>query len=207
MTINFNTFYQPPKLTPAVLAAALGACSTETVHLNSERIESRFGNYGIEVLASEAGFRRSSLYSADKGFRTCRTYAVARFTDKPHLSYTPEHAKVLAGNSLGEVFKANDWKIHKQTLHIGSLQLGSVISGVGKLMRLSSTQILALHVYQLLLAKDNQVFEYATIAETHHPDYLREPELLSIYPYDDSGSLSAESLSNILKIVAADNAV
>lgn len=206
LTVNFNTFYQPPKLTPAVLAAALSACATETVHLNSERIEKRFGSYGIEVLASEAGLRRSSLYSADKGFRTCRTYAVVRFTDKPHTSYRPEHAKVLAGNSLGEVFKANSWKIHKQTLHIGSLNLEPANSGVSKLMRLSTPRRLALHVYQLLLAKDNQIFEYATIAEAHHPDYLPESELLTIYPYDDSESLSKDSLSNILKIIAADNA-
>lgn len=205
LTVNFNTFYQPPKLTPTVLAAALSACATETVHLNSERIETRFGSYGIEVLASEAGLRRSSLYSADRGVRTCRTYAVVRFTEKPHTSFCPEHAKVLAGNSLGEVFKAHGWSVYKQTLHIGSLDPGMSNTGVNRLMRLSTSRIIALHVYQLLLAKDNQVFEYATIAEAHHPDYLPESELLTIYPYDDSESLSAESLSNILDIVTADN--
>ena len=35
---------------PSVLAAMLSACATESVILNSERIEQRFGSYGIEVL-------------------------------------------------------------------------------------------------------------------------------------------------------------
>ena len=61
------------RLAPTVLAAALSACATETVLLNSERVEQRFGNYGIDVLASEAGLRRSSLYSVEKDGRICRT--------------------------------------------------------------------------------------------------------------------------------------
>ena len=50
-------------LPPSVLAAVLSACATESVILNSERIEQHFGSYGIEVLASEAGLRRSNLFS------------------------------------------------------------------------------------------------------------------------------------------------
>lgn len=184
-------------LTPAVLAAALSACATETVVLNSERIERRFGSYGIDVLASEAGLRRSSLYSASGESRTCRTYSVVRFTDEPDSSYSPEHTKVLAGNSLGAVFKANGWRIHKQTLHIGSLDIGEENSSIAELMELTGNRSLALHIYQLLLAKGDHIFEYATIVEAHHPDYLSESDLLGIYQYTESESLSAAYLAEV----------
>ncbi len=187
------------KLAPAVLAAALSACATETVLLNSERIEQRFGSYGIDVLASEAGLRRSSLYSAEDGIKVCRTYAVVRFTDEPDTSINTEHAKVLAGNSLGAVFKANGWNIHKQTLHIGTIIVDD--GDVLELMSLDGPQSLALHVYQLLLARGNRIFEYATIVEVHHPDYLAVPELLTIYSYDESESLRSESLRELKKLV------
>jgi len=46
---NFEDIYRSHKLAPAVLAAALSACATETVLLNSQRIERQFGSYGIEI--------------------------------------------------------------------------------------------------------------------------------------------------------------
>ena len=189
------------KLAPTVLAAALSACATETVLLNSERVEQRFGNYGIDVLASEAGLRRSSLYSVEKDGRICRTYAVVRFTDNPDLSDGLEHARVLAGNSLGEVFKAEGWSIHKQTLHIGSLVVGDKHSGISELMKISDGRNLALHVYQLLLVRRDEIFEYATIIEAHHPDYLQESDLLETYPYENSGALTAADLASIATLI------
>lgn len=196
-----DKFSRNRKLTPAVLAAALGASATETVLLNSERIQQRFGTYGIDVLASEAGLRRSSLYSAGDGERICRTYAVVRFTDQPDTSYSPEHAHVLAGNSLGEIFKANDWAIHKQTLHIGSFDITHPDSDLGLLMKIDGSRPLALHIYQLLLARGDQVFEYATIIEAHHPAYLSQADLLDIYHYVNSETLSAQSISELIAII------
>ena len=190
-------------LTPAVMAAALSACAAETVLLNSERIEQQFGSYDIDVLASEAGLRRSSLYSVQNGERICRTYAVVRFTDNPDTSYSPEHAKVMAGNSLGEVFKANAWAIHKQTLHLGSFDIDAPESEISRLMQFGEKRTLALHIYQLILAKDEQVFEYATIIEAHHPDYLAQSNLLDIYHYDDSESLTTRSLADLIALISA----
>ena len=201
----FEIISRNRSLTPAVLAAALSACATETVLLNSERIEQQFGSYGIDVLASEAGLRRSSLCSVHNSDRICRTYAVVRFTDNPDTSYRPEHAKVMAGNSLGEVFKANGWAIHKQTLHIGSFEIDEPGSEVSQLMKLGEKRTLALHIYQLLLAKDDQVFEYATIVEAHHPDYLTQSNLLDIYHYDDSESLTTRSLADLIALISSDS--
>jgi hypothetical protein len=197
----FEDIYRSHKLTPAVLAAALSACATETVLLNSERIERQFGSYGIDVLASEAGLRRSSLYSIEQNERACRTYAIVSFKEDQDSSYGPEHAKVLAGNSLGEVFKANGWSMHKQTLHIGSFTSDRSATEISQLMQLAGNRTLALHVYQLLLAKDEQIFEYATIVEAHHPDYLTQSNLLDTYHYDDSESLSEKSLADLIDLL------
>ena len=197
----FDDMKRRHKLAPAMLAAALSACATETVLLNSERIEQQFGSYGIDVLASEAGLRRSSLYSLEGNERICRTYAIVSFTEDLDSSYGPEHSKVLAGNSLGEVFKANGWSLHKQTLHIGSFKIDQPASQISQLMQLVEARTLALHVYQLLLAKDEQIIEYAMIAEAHHPDYLTQSDLLDIYHYDDSESLSEESLAELIDIL------
>ena len=177
------------KLPPTVLAAVISACAAEPVLLNSERIEKRFGSYGVDVLASGAGFRRSSLFSAHDGQHICRTYAVARFADQLDEYYGDEHAKVLAGNSIGAVFKSHDWNIHKQTLHIGSLDLLPENPGISDLMQIATPCRLAVHVYQLLLVRDTQVFEYATILEAHHPDYLSEDDLYELYEYDTKNTL------------------
>ena len=202
MSDYFESFSRSRKIAPAVLAAALSACATETVLLNSERIERQFGSYGIDVLASEAGVRRSSLYSLSEDGQTCRTYAVVRFTKELDSSYGPLHAKVLAGNSLGKVFKENGWSIHKQTLHIGEFVVAESATDIIQLMQLADDQTLALHVYQLLLAKDERVFEYATIIEAHHPDYLSRDDLLDIYHYDESDALSAESISALITLLS-----
>ena len=203
MLSYFDDISRRARLTPAVLAAALSACATETVLLNSERIERRFGSYGIDVLASEAGLRRSSLYSVENGEHVCRTYAIVRFTENPDTSIGAEHAKVLAGNSLGEVFRSNGWNIHKQTMHIGSFDVAADDTDVGRLMRLDADATLGLHVYQLLLARSGRIFEYATIIEAHHPDYLGEQQLLEIYPYDESESLGDDGLRELHSLMRA----
>ncbi len=199
----FEDFSSQRKLSPNVLAAALSACATETLLLNSERIEQRFGSYGVDVLASEAGLRRSSLYSIEDEQRICRTYSIVRFTDHPDNSYGYEHKKVLAGNSLGQVFRSHGWSLHKQTLHIGSFQIDAATSEVGVLMQLHDVQSLALHVYQLLLVKNTRIFEYAMIIEAHHPDHLSPSDLLNIYHYDDSESLSADALLKLTTLLRA----
>ncbi len=192
---------RPTTLPPAVLAVMQNACETEPALLNSERIQQRFGSYGIEVLTSEDGLRRSSLYSRDDDRLVCRTYAVVRFAEQPHDGYSEEHAKVLAGNSIGAVFRSHGWDIHKQTIYIGSLSLPARGTRIGQLMGVDSEEELALHVYQLLLARDDQVFEYATIVEMHHPEYLSESDVLDLYEYDRSTGLSAPVVSDLVHLV------
>lgn len=188
---------------PRILAAALSACATESVKLNSERIEQRFGSYGIEVLASEAGMRRTSLFSYDGDSSTCRTYAVVRFAEQLDDRYGPEHSRVLAGDSIGAIFKENGWDIFKRTLHVGRARLPNRTTDVGRLMRLSGAHDLALHVYQLDLVKDEHAFEYATIMEAHHPEYLSARNLAELYDFEPTDQLAQQDLAALQDLLLA----
>jgi len=189
------------RLPPVVLAAVLSACATESVLLNSERIQQKFGSYGIDVLASEAGLRRSSLYSLEDGVQTCRTYAVVSFADHLDERYRAEHAEVLAGNSIGATFRSHGWNLHKQTMHIGTLGLPAEDNAVSALMRIGGGHEIAMHVYQLLLVKDDQVFDYAMILEAHHPYYLSISDLHSLYEYDTTNALSTGEARELASLI------
>jgi len=192
------------KLPPVVLAAVLSACATEPVLLNSERIQRKFGSYGIDVLASEAGLRRSSLYSRNGGIQTCRTYAVVRFADQLDERYGEEHAEVLSGNSIGATFRSHGWNLHKQTMHIGSLELPDEPHSIAALMHVDDPQAIALHVYQLLLVRDEQVFDYAMIMEVHHPDYLSTTDLHALYEYDTTNAIGPDEADQLAALVLGD---
>jgi hypothetical protein len=169
---------------PFVLAAALSACSLQPELLNSERIEQRFGSYGIEIIEQKATLRRSNLYSSNDGVHICRTYAVVKFVGSAATDISGAHEKVLAGESIGTTFKTVGWQINKRTLYMGVLQLNDPNHAIAKLMHLESSTDLALHAYQLVLERETQSFHYATIIEVHHPDYLTENELLELYSTD-----------------------
>lgn len=188
------------KVPMSVVAAALSACAIEPEHLNSERIEDQFGSYGIEVLSSEPGLRRSALYSNESGSHTCRTYAVVRFVEKPDAIIGSEHAQILAGNSIGAIFKANGWAIHKETLHIGAVGVDIDDNHLASLMRLVQAREVAVHVYRLLLQKAGQAIDYATIIELHHPDYLRELDLRDMYPLDAGSALAPQQINELLAL-------
>lgn len=188
---------------PSVLAAVLSACATESVILNSERIEKRFGSYGIDVLASEAGLRRSSLFSLDGDTATCRTYAVVEFVEEPDDRYDDAHARILAGDSIGATFKESGWNIQKHTLYIGTIRLPDSGTEIGELMRLTGAHDLAVHVYQLVLVRDGAALEYATIMEVHHPEYLTVTELRDIFEDTADSTLPPAELKRLAALVFA----
>ena len=184
-----------------VLAAALSACSLQPQLLNSERIEHRFGNYGIEVLDQESGVRRSNLYSSDGGVRTCRTYAVVVFVDPASAELTTEHQAVMAGQSIGSTFQTAGWQIQKVNSYIGNLQISDSNHPIGDLMNLDSAEMLAVHAYRLVLLRGSLTVHYATIIETHHPDYLDERELRELYPVDADSVLEPDAVESLLQLV------
>ena len=192
---------RPIPVSPSVIAAALSACAFEPESLNSERIEERFGSYGVEVLSHKAGVRRSSMYSVAGDTRVCRTYAVVRFEDEATLRVSEAHASVLAGESIGVTFKSTGWQIRKATLHLGSILLNASSHPIGKLMHLDGDVDLGIHAYRLVLEKGSQSVDYATIVEAHHPEYLPAVELKDLHGDSKGINLDDLDISNLETLV------
>ncbi len=189
----------PNNVPASVLAAAMNASAVEPEHLNSERIEERFGSYGIDVLENTPELRRSNLFSHDGDRPVCRTYAIVCYrAGAPSIA--AEHAEVVSGNSIGAIFKSKGWSIYKQTLHIGDFD-ASPTAFASDLMDLPDGAVLSLHVYRLQLKKDEQIIDYADIIEVHHPAYLDRDTLASLYPVDSGAGLSATALKAVFELV------
>ena len=186
---------------PAVVAAAITACALESELLNSERIGERFGNYGIEVLHSGTAVRRSSLYSVEDGVQTCRTYAVVQFAEHEDPDIAAAHRQILAGQSIGATFKAGGWVIEKRTLYIGELPLPDSQHLIARLMHLDRATSLAMHVYRLTLDKGPVSVQYATIIETHHPEYLSISELARLYDRNGGSEMGVEEVELLVDLV------
>ena len=181
--------------------AFLAACADQSVLLNSERIEQHFGNYGIELLPSEAGVRRSNLFSQAGETKTCRTYAVVEFAGELDPRIEGAHKLIEAGSSIGATLKEQGWGILKETLHIGVIHLPAESGEVRNLMRIEGPRDLALHAYRLVVVDGSEELAYATILEVHHPDYLAATDLLAIYGLDASDSQAATNLTQFTDLL------
>jgi hypothetical protein len=166
---------------PAPAAAARPAATREL--LNSERIERRFGSYGIEVLESDGRVRVSSLYSQGDDGRTCRTFAVVRYPERIDPAVAAEHDEIVRGGSIGAVFAAHGWKVGKTNLRYLEVDAPARVAA---LMRVPLGTRLAAHAYVLDVTKDGGSIEYAALVEMHHPDYLKLADLREIYGAADA---------------------
>jgi hypothetical protein len=163
--------------------------------LNSERIEARFGSYGVEVLESGTKYRVSNLFSGDATHKICRTFAVVRYPLAIDPAFAEEHAAILAGGSIGAVFTAAGWQVRKTHLFYGEV---AATERLARLMHVAPGTSLAEHAYVLDVAKDGRALTYATLVEIHHPDYLSRSELPAIY-----GPASSEGRETLLSELLA----
>jgi hypothetical protein len=146
--------------------------------LNSERIERRYGSYGVEVLEASATLRVSNLYSLEDGGRVCRTFAVVLYPDAIDPAVAEEHRLIVAGGSIGATFAQRGWQVDKSHRHFGTTR---ATPKVAALMSIAPGTELAVHVYGLAAARAETSIRYATIVEIHHPDYLDVGALIAIY--------------------------
>lgn len=170
--------------------------------LNSERIEQTFGSYGIEVLESDAAVRVSNLYSEHAAGRICRTFAVVRYPRDVPPEIIAEHEAIVAGGSIGATFAARGWTVIKTHRFFGEIDSTPRLR---ELMGGTQVSRLAVHVYVLDVVKSGARYEYARIAEVHHPDYLDLPAVRRAYA---SGAAQAsrpldEATRELLTLVAA----
>jgi len=166
------------QLLAAFVSVVLASCLAPAPLLNSERIEQTFGSYGIEVLESDGTVRVSNLYSLEGDQRICRTFAAVRYPAEIDPRFATEHELILDGGSIGAVFKQRGWAVNKSHRHFGEV---TATPRVAELMGGVEAPRLAIHIYMLEVVKGDAAFEYATIAEIHHPDYLTLDDLRSIY--------------------------
>ncbi len=184
-----------------LLLTAVQAAAGAPKLLNSERIEQKFGSYGIDVLASDASVRVSDLYSLEHGVKVCRTFAVVRYPENVDPRYAAEHREILAGGSIGAVFKKHGWTVTKKNLYFGTL---APSPKVAKLMHDDSGRRLAVHVYALYASKGAATLRYATIAEVHSPDYLTLDAVRGIYGAPEPATPETKALvERMLEVTAA----
>jgi len=146
--------------------------------LNSERIEQKFGSYGIDVLKNSPAIRVSNLYSLHDGRKICRTFAAVNYPALVDPQYVGEHEQIVGGQSMGAVFVRNGWVVEKRHRYFGTLPM---TEGLSRLMGGASAEHVAVHIYVLAIEKAGFSFEYASIAEIHHPGYLGLEDLRDIY--------------------------
>ncbi len=159
--------------------------------LNSERIKQIYGSYGIEVLTSQP-LRVSNLYSHENGKRICRTLAIVSFHESiPEELSIPLQA-IEQGSSLGATLKEAGWVIEKHHQFFGELATGNRFRDLAALDTQSSNSDCALHIYVLWVIKEKTRIPFSTIAEIHHPNYLKLKDLEKIYAKDLEGNLEAD---------------
>src|SRR5690606_37906628 len=92
--------------------------------------------------------------------------------------FAREHEAILAGGSIGAVFAAAGWRVTKRHLQYGELDSTRRVEA---LMGGLQPSKLAAHVYVLAVERDGTAYDYAVIAEVHHPAYLTAEDLPAIY--------------------------
>lgn len=184
-----------------LLIFCIAGCSIEVGTLNSDRIARKFGNYGIELIENKNNTRVTSLYSMETAGAVCRTFAVVGLTDRVDASFAAEHALISEGGSIGAVFRRHGWHIQKRHLYIGEIAIDSQSARVVRLMRIEPPTSAALHIYLFAISKNGATFNYATIAEVHHPEYLTLSDLRLIYGRRYSGDDDREAVRPVIDLV------
>lgn len=168
-------------LTHLFIAAITLAAAAQTEPrelLNSERIAAEFGSYGVAVLEQDDAVRVSNLFSGAGDERTCRTFAIVRYSERIGPEIAEEHAAIVAGGSLGATFAARGWEVRKTHLRYGERPASQRLAD---LMRVAVGTRLAWHAYVLDVVKGDRTIEYAALVEVHHPDYLVLADLSALY--------------------------
>lgn len=169
---------------------------------NSERIRLKFGSYGIEVLENSPGIRVSRLHSTHNGIDTTRTFAVVAYPEVIDPAFQSEHDAIIDGQSIGILFKDNGWTLEKQHQYFGEIDVSSEYFGVASNSDCTEKVHSAIHVYSLIVKKNLSEFHYASIAEIHHPKFLKLEDLAEIYgPEFDQHRNEREKINGFLEIV------
>ncbi len=192
-----------------ILLSCNNITESKNTLLNSERIEQKFGSYGIDIVQSDNQSRVSFLYSLDpnnknKNKKNYHTLAIVKFKETRQVSII--HERILNGGSIGKSFKKEGWEIDKTNHQM------MVISNPDKLLFKSwlpqiSNENLALHFYELNVKTENYYYLYAEILEIHHPKYLGFSDITEIYSLDEETQNNEKLLSMLNFILNSKSAL
>jgi hypothetical protein len=174
--------------------------------LNSERIESCFGSYGVEIVEQQGNLRISSLYTLavdnpaigrERGslhpgdeqsvgeslaadIRTTRTLAISEFATDLPPSLDTAYQAIRGGASMGATLQAKGWRVDKRQRFLGEVP----VSDVGRCMSGQAEswagEMLAVQVYDLYVVNPTETVRFALLAELHDPRYLTLTDLQRI---------------------------
>lgn len=166
--------------------------------LNSERIEKKFGGYGIDVLYNSTRLRVSNLYD---GKKITRTLAVVNYPETIDSSFLKEHQQVVKGGSIGSTFKAQGWKIEKKTIYLGEISPSADYNALYRLMGNITPTKLSIWMYVFYIQKNGKEYPYVTISEIYHADYLSLADLRCINKGGDAYLKQTKAVKRELKKV------
>ena len=173
--------------------------------LNSERIEKKFGGYGIDVLHNSGRIRVSNLYD---GKKITRTLAVVDYPEFIDSAFSKEHEIIVNGGSIGNVFKTHGWTIDKKNIYLGELAPAADYNKLYMLMGNIPPSKLSVWIYVFYIRKDGKAFPYATISEIYHPDYLSLANLKCINKnadlYLEQTKAATRELKKVKKLMKLD---
>lgn len=166
--------------------------------LNSERMEKKFGGYGIDVLYNSTRLRVSNLYD---GKKITRTLAVVNYPETIDSSFSREHQLVVKGGSIGSTFKAQGWRIEKKTIYLGEISSSANYNALYKSMGNISPSKLSVWIYTFYIEKNGKEYPYVTISEIYHPDFLSLADLRCINKGSDAYLKQTNAVKRELKKV------
>jgi hypothetical protein len=145
--------------------------------LNSERINQKYGGYGLDVLYNTPQLRVSNLYDGQK---ITRTLAIVDYPATIDSAFSKEHQLIVNGGSIGSTFKSHGWKIEKENIYLGELSPSADYSKLYKQMGNIHPAKLSIWIYIFKIIKDGKEYPYATISEIYHPDFLTLADVMCI---------------------------
>jgi hypothetical protein len=166
--------------------------------LNSERIQSCFGSYGVEVLEQQGNLRISSLYSLAAEIRITRTLAISEFASDLPEDLQPVYQAIRAGASMGSSLEAAGWRVEKRHRYFGEVPVSDAFRCMSGLPESHPVRILAVQVYDLYVLREDEEVRFALLAELHDPRYLTLQDLQQIYDGLVGQLQKADEASNLM---------
>lgn len=181
-----------------------GSSAAASDLLNSDRIRTRYGNYGVEIVAQDQDTRVSSLYSSNESnCRTIRTLALVRFHSSTAARVSASHQRIVAGSSIGETLRSAGYPVIKRHIGAANLARHSHHAVVQHFPDSQERTAIATHKYVLEINIAGKQEAYATIVEIHHPDYLSLQQLEAIFGPLPTSPISAQESADLLAHIAS----